>query len=92
MKYIKKYLIYSQTSKTSHIISKCDDGSYACDCIGWIRHYPRINCKHIIEVIRTNPEPLDMVNWDKLKMKKEKIKKVLDIFRKTPSPFNLNNS
>lgn len=82
MKYIEKYSIYSPNSGT-HIVSKCDDGSYACDCIGWIRHYPRVNCKHIREIIITNPEPLDLNNWDKLRGRKEKVKKALDLFRKT---------
>ena len=82
MKYIEKYLIYSPNSG-SHIVSKCDDGSYACDCIGWTRHYPRTDCKHIYEVIRANPEPLDMDNWEKLRGRKGKVKKALDLFKKT---------
>lgn len=85
MRYIEKYSIYSETSKRSHIVSKCDDGSYACDCIGWTSHYPRRDCKHIIEVIITKPEPLNMNNWDKLKGKKAKVKKALDLFRNTSS-------
>lgn len=82
MKYIEKYLIYSANSG-SHIISKCDDGSYACDCIGWIRHYPRINCKHIREVLETNSTPLDPTEWNNLHLRKGKVKRALDLFRKT---------
>ncbi len=83
MKYIEKYSSYSEISKRSHIFSKCEDGTYACDCIGWTRHYPRIDCRHILEVIYNHPEPLDLDNWDKLQGRKEKVKRALDLFRKT---------
>jgi len=82
MKYIEKYLIYSPNSG-SHIVSKVDDGSYACDCIGWTRHYPRINCKHIREVLENHPVPLDPQELTNLHLRKGKVRKALDLFRKT---------
>ena len=85
MKYIAKYLIYSKTSGKPHVISKCEDGTWACDCLGWTSHYPRKNCTHIRYVIATSPEPLDLINWEKLRMRKGKVKKALELFRKTSS-------
>jgi hypothetical protein len=81
MKYIEKYKVYSETSVHSYIVSKCDDGSYACSCLGWIRHYPRTNCKHILWVLRNKPEPLNLETYDKLHGKKEKVNKALDILK-----------
>jgi hypothetical protein len=74
-------MIYSERSG-NHIVSLCDDGTYACDCIGWRNHYPRINCKHIKEVWNTNPTPLNQDNWDALNGNKKKLKDTLAIFNK----------
>ncbi len=81
MLYIKKWMIYSKRSG-NHIVSLCDDGTYACDCIGWRNHSPRINCKHIKEVWNTNPTPLNQDNWDALNGNKKKLKDTLAIFNK----------
>ncbi len=81
MNFIKKYIVYSEHSG-NHIVSLTDTGEYACDCIGWIRHYPRIECKHIREVKYNNIQPIDKENWDALKGKKKKVKDTLDIFAK----------
>lgn len=79
IQYMKKWCIYSERSG-NHIISLLADNTYQCDCIGWTRHYPRKNCKHIREVIETNPEPLNMNNWEALRGKRQKVKKTLDVF------------
>lgn len=79
--YINKWIIYSERSG-SHIVSQLENRSYQCDCIGWTRHFPRINCKHINEVIHTNPPPIDRENWEKLKGKKHKVLKTIDFLSK----------
>jgi len=79
MKYIKKWCVYSERSG-NHIVSLCDDGNYACDCPGWKFH--RVNCKHIRRVWDGDIEPLNMENWEGIKGKKQKVKKVLDMFQK----------
>jgi len=81
MQYIEKYVIYSATG-TPHIVSLCDDGSYACDCIGWISHYPRNNCKHIREAIYNKPTPINRDNWESLKGNKQKVKATLAFLSK----------
>lgn len=30
-----------------YVVSRYSDGSWACGCIGWTRHVPRQDCKHI---------------------------------------------
>lgn len=76
MEYLNKWVIYSEHSG-NHIVSLCTDGTYQCDCIGWTRHYPRINCKHIRQVIATHPEPLNRASWDALNGKKHKVMKAI---------------
>ena len=81
MLYIKKWIVYSERSG-NHVVSLCDDNSYACDCIGWRSHSPRINCKHIREIWETNPEPINQDSWDSLKGSKKRIKDTLAVFTK----------
>jgi hypothetical protein len=82
MIYIKKWMVCSKHSGKNYIVSLCDDGTYACDCMGWIRHFPRANCAHIREVIGTNPAPISKEKWDALKGKKKKVKETLAFFSK----------
>jgi hypothetical protein len=77
MMYLMKWCIYSERSG-NHIVSLCDDGTYQCDCVGWTRHMPRRNCKHIDQVLYEKPEPLDQKNWDSLSGKKAKVKAFID--------------
>lgn len=77
MLYLQKYLAPASNGST-HIVSLCDDGTWQCDCIGWCRHYPRKNCKHIYWVIANKPDPLNKENWDKLKGKKRAVKAAVD--------------
>ena len=81
MLYIKKWIVYSERSG-NHIVSQCEDETYTCDCVGWTRHYPRKNCKHIREVLWNNPEPINQESWDALKGKKLKVKATLTFFAK----------
>jgi hypothetical protein len=76
MLYIEKWRIYSERSG-NHIVSLCEDGTYACDCIGWRSHYPRKDCKHIREVLYTAPKPINLKSWDSLHGKKQKVKEAL---------------
>lgn len=42
------------SAKDPYTVSRGDDGTWACSCIGWVRHMPRKDCKHIKEIIRKN--------------------------------------
>lgn len=34
----------------SYVVSKMEDGSWACGCVGWTRRLPRCDCRHIWSV------------------------------------------
>jgi predicted nucleic acid-binding Zn finger protein len=49
---LEKFNARSNTSSRIYIVSKYDDGSYACSCPSWIfKKGERKNCKHIQEII-----------------------------------------
>ena len=49
---IQKYNIQSETSSRRYVVSKYDDGSWACSCPSWIfKKGQRVDCKHIKELI-----------------------------------------
>jgi hypothetical protein len=81
MRIIKRWCIYSENSG-NHIISLLDDDTYACDCIGWTRHFPRKDCKHIREVKNGGGIELDENTWNALNGKKHKVLGVLNMFKK----------
>lgn len=35
------------SSGTEYRVSRQADGTYGCSCLGWTRHVPRRDCKHI---------------------------------------------
>ena len=82
MMYLVKWCIYSEHSG-NHIVSLTDKGEYQCDCIGWTRHMPRRNCKHIYQVIDEKPEPLDKESWDALNGKKHKVVAFMNKIKET---------
>jgi hypothetical protein len=44
----ERWEIESESSPgKKYVVSKMLDGSWACSCIGWTRHVPRRDCKHI---------------------------------------------
>ncbi len=44
-----------------YIVSKMDDGSWACGCVGWTRHVPRRDCKHIAYAKNGFGIPVDLM-------------------------------
>jgi len=49
-KWVKRWKVSSSRGEGHHTVAQDADGNYACSCIGWTRHVPRRDCKHIIDV------------------------------------------
>ncbi len=49
-KWVKRWVVPSSSGHGKHIVAQDAEGKFACDCIGWTRHVPRRDCKHILEV------------------------------------------
>jgi len=47
MTWVKKWYVPSSSSGDTYTVGLRDDGEYQCGCIGWTRHMPRRDCKHI---------------------------------------------
>lgn len=47
----------SSNPDTRYIVSMSEQGTWACGCIGWTRHFPRKDCRHILLV--KSEEPAD---------------------------------
>lgn len=45
----------------SYVVSALNDGTYSCACVGWTRHVPRRDCKHIRWVKDHGAMPIDPV-------------------------------
>lgn len=45
----------SSTPDTLYIVAMSEHGDWACGCIGWTRHYPRKDCRHITLVKKVEP-------------------------------------
>jgi len=48
--WVQKWVVPSSSGGGDYIVSLHKDGHYACSCIGWTRHTPRTDCRHIREV------------------------------------------
>ena len=48
--WVKKWVVPSSSGEGNYIVSLHKDGHYACSCLGWTRHTPRSDCRHITEV------------------------------------------
>ena len=46
----QQWVVKSFSSTTDYIVSLDWDGMYHCGCRGWTSHFPRVDCKHIVEV------------------------------------------
>ena len=44
--WIQKYEVQG-SAKKPYVVSFSDEGGWGCSCIGWTRHIPRKDCKHI---------------------------------------------
>lgn len=48
--WIKRWLAPASNG-SKHLVALTRTEEYQCDCIGWIRHFPRIHCRHILMVL-----------------------------------------
>ena len=47
-KWVKKWIAVSSSHPgTTYVVAQDHEGNFACACIGWTRHMPRTDCKHI---------------------------------------------
>lgn len=52
----RQYICPSESSSKEYVVTHFDDPPFdrehhpewSCGCIGWTRHYPRRDCKHIM--------------------------------------------
>ena len=60
MSFLLEQFEVESTSKAGkkYTVSKYTD-HYACSCIGWTRHVPRKDCRHIEWVREFGPRPID---------------------------------
>lgn len=49
-KWVERWVVPSYSGNGEYIVAKDNEGNWACSCIGWTRHVPRRDCRHIIEV------------------------------------------
>ena len=49
-KWINRWIVHSSSGSGDYVIGQDADGNWGCSCIGWTRHVPRTDCKHIREV------------------------------------------
>lgn len=47
-KITEQYREFSDSSNRTYIVTRYDDGSWACGCMRWTRTFPRVDCKHIL--------------------------------------------
>jgi predicted nucleic acid-binding Zn finger protein len=49
---IERHEVFSYSNDSKYIVSKCDDGSWACSCPSWkFSKGHKVICKHIKEVM-----------------------------------------
>jgi len=49
-KWVDRWVVSSSSGDGDYIVARDKDGNWACSCIGWTRHVPRRDCRHITEV------------------------------------------
>ena len=49
-RWLKRWVVPSDSGPGNHIVGQDAEGNYGCDCVGWTRHMPRRDCKHIQKV------------------------------------------
>ena len=47
----QQWVVKSSDGQRDYIVSLDWDGMYHCACRGWTSHFPRMDCKHIDEVL-----------------------------------------
>ena len=76
---MKRFLVPSSSSQRTHIVAQYDYEDFACSCIGWTRHYPRRNCKHIKQVIAKALAPASESEINALKLQDKNMQKAIEI-------------
>ena len=62
MTWVKRWKVRSSTDgRKKYTVALDTQGDYGCSCPAWTRHTPRVNCKHIQQVLREQAEA-DEVN------------------------------
>lgn len=49
-RWVSRWCVPSSRGSGQHIVAQDAEGNFACSCIGWTRHVPRRDCRHITEV------------------------------------------
>jgi hypothetical protein len=49
-KWKHKWACPSSSTDGYYTVAQDGEGNFACSCIGWTRHTPRTDCKHIKQV------------------------------------------
>ena len=49
-KWIHRWVVPSSSGGGEYIVGQDAEGNWGCSCVGWTRHTPRTDCKHIREV------------------------------------------
>lgn len=52
MTWVNKWYVPSSSSNATYTVGVDENGAWACGCVGWTRHVPRRDCKHITQVKR----------------------------------------
>lgn len=61
MTWAKRWQVPSGSNNDTYVVGLSETGDYACTCIGWTRHTPRKDCKHIraIKIFPNYEMPVD---------------------------------
>lgn len=60
MRYFEYWKVQSDSNPEKfHTVGRAEDGSFGCTCVGWTRHFPRRDCRHILYVKSGHGENYD---------------------------------
>lgn len=59
LKIVEAWKVPSQSSNATYTVARYEEGSFACSCPGWTKHFPRKDCKHIMWVVAHGPTPIE---------------------------------
>jgi len=66
-KWVQRWVVPSSSGGGDYIVGRTSEGEYGCSCPGWVKHYPRRDCKHILEVRAGGGRTLVEATIDKMK-------------------------
>jgi hypothetical protein len=86
----------SSSPNTTYVVAMSEHGDWACGCIGWTRHFPRRDCRHISRVKQV--EPVDTTVRESLRVappprakiepKRLSMKQIADLEQSLPKRFS----